>query len=153
MGSVQRLATIVIFGLVALSTILFLYLGDEDNRINAKAELHQEAAIERATANFIALCMQCHGPAGEGYTEPGAAGTGRIGAPLGGVNQSLNQTGVNASGTPWPGGVDARAQIIHDTIYEGLLAAEGLVVLRRRDEVLPAVRAIRERGCRATDRG
>jgi len=124
-GSVQRLATVVIFGLVALSTILFLYLGDENNRIDAKSELHQEAAIERASNNFVALCMQCHGPAGEGYTEPGVAGTGRIGAPLGGVNTSLNQEGVNASGTPWPGGVDARAQIIHDTIYNGLKNPDG----------------------------
>ncbi len=125
MGSVQRLATIVIFGLVALSTILFLYLGDENSRIDAKSEMHQESAIHRATNNYIALCMQCHGPAGEGFLEPGASGTGRIGAPLGGVNTSLNQEGVNASGTPWPGGVDARAKIIHDTIYNGLLAADG----------------------------
>lgn len=125
MGSVQRLATIVIFGLVALSTILFLYLGDESSRIDAKAELHQESAIHRATNNFVALCMQCHGPAGEGFLEPGVAGTGRIGAPLGGINTALNQEGVNASGTPWPGGVDARAQIIHDTIYNGLRTADG----------------------------
>ncbi|MCC6943211.1 MAG: cupredoxin domain-containing protein [Thermomicrobiales bacterium] len=124
MGSVQRLATMVIFGLVALSTILFLYLGDENNRIDQKAELHQEAAIERATNNYIALCLRCHGPAGEGYLEPGSNGL-RVGAPLGGVNQSLNQEGVNASGTPWPGGVDARAQIIHDTIYNGLRTADG----------------------------
>ncbi len=125
MGSVQRLATIVIFGLVALSTILFLYLGDENNRIDQKAQLHQESAIERATSNFIALCLQCHGPAGEGYTEPGVAGTGRVGAALGGINTSLNQTGVNASGTPWPGGLEARATIIHDTIYNGLRTADG----------------------------
>ena len=118
MGSVQRLATVVIVGLVALSTILFLYLGDEDNRINAKDEQHLESTISRATDNFVALCMQCHGPAGEGLAEPGVSGTGRIGAPLGGVNQTLNQDGVNASGTPWPGGVDARAAIIHDTIYD-----------------------------------
>ena len=125
MGSVQRLATVVIVGLVALSTILFLYLGDEDNRITAKEDEHLEASISRATDNFIALCMQCHGPAGEGYTEPGAAGTGRIGAPLGGVNQSLNQEGVNSTGTPWPGGVEDRAEIIHETIYNGLPTADG----------------------------
>ena len=125
MGSVQRLATVVIVGLVALSTILFLYLGDEDNRINAKDEQHLESTISRATDNFVALCMQCHGPAGEGLAEPGVSGTGRIGAPLGGVNQTLNQDGVNASGTPWPGGVDARVAIIHDTIYDGLQNSDG----------------------------
>jgi uncharacterized cupredoxin-like copper-binding protein/mono/diheme cytochrome c family protein len=124
-GSVQRLATVVIVGLVALSTILFLYLGDEDNRITAKEEEHLENTISRARENYIALCMQCHGPAGEGYTEPGAAGTGRIGAPLGGVNTSLNQEGVNSRGTPWPGGVEDRAEIIHETIYNGLPAADG----------------------------
>ena len=55
MGSVQRLATVVIVGLVALSTILFLYLGDEDNRINAKEEEHLENTINRATENWTAL--------------------------------------------------------------------------------------------------
>jgi plastocyanin/mono/diheme cytochrome c family protein len=124
-GSVQRLATVVIVGLVALSTILFLYLGDEDNRITAKEEEHLENTISRARENYISLCLQCHGPAGEGYTEPGAAGTGRIGAPLGGVNESLNQEGVNSRGTPWPGGVGDRAEIIHDTIYNGLQNPDG----------------------------
>ncbi|CAN5768526.1 hypothetical protein BH23CHL4_BH23CHL4_18610 [soil metagenome] len=125
MGSVQRLATVVIVGLVALSTILFLYLGDEDNRIDAKDELHLESTISRSTDIFVTLCLQCHGPAGEGFTEPGAQGTGRIGAPLGGVNESLNQEGVNSTGTPWPGGVDARAKIIYDTILFGLPTADG----------------------------
>lgn len=115
----------VIFGLVALSTILFLYLGDESNRINAKSELHQEAAIERATSNFIALCLQCHGPAGEGYTEPGMNASLRPGAPLGGVNTSLNQEGINSRGTPVAGGVEARARVIHDTIYNGLQNPDG----------------------------
>ncbi len=125
MGSVQKLATVVIVGLVALSTIIFLYLGDEDNRIDVKGEEHQSAAVARAEENYIALCLQCHGPAGEGYTEPGSQGTGRIGAPLGGINTSLNQEGINAAGTPYPGGVEARAKIIHDTIYNGLKNPDG----------------------------
>lgn len=125
MESVQRLASVVIVGLVALSTILFLYLGDEDNRITAKEELHQEASIERATSNYVALCMQCHGPAGEGYTEPGMSAALRPGAPLGGINTSLNQEGINAQGTPAAGHVEARARIIHDTIYNGLQNPDG----------------------------
>jgi uncharacterized cupredoxin-like copper-binding protein len=126
-GSVQRLATVVIIGLVALSTVLFLYLGDEDNRITAKEEHHQEMEIERAIANYIGLCLQCHGPAGEGYTEPGAQGTGRIGAPLGGVLTSLNQEGINAAGTPVSGGVEARAEHIHNVIANGLVNPDGSI--------------------------
>jgi uncharacterized cupredoxin-like copper-binding protein/mono/diheme cytochrome c family protein len=124
-GSVQRMATVVIVGLVALSTVLFLYLGDEDNRIKAEEEEQQEIAIERGMTTFISLCLPCHGPAGEGYTEPGVSGTGRIGAALGGINTSLNQTGVNAQGTPAAGGVDGRETIIHDTIYNGLKNPDG----------------------------
>ena len=100
MGAVQRLATMVIVGLVALSTILVLYLADESNRIDAAVDEQHHDTIERATANYISLCMACHGPAGEGYTE----GTGRVGAALGGVNTSVNQEGVNAQGTPVVGG-------------------------------------------------
>lgn len=125
MGSVQRMATVVIVGLVALSTVLFLYLGDEDNRIRAEEQEQQEIAIERGMSTFIQLCLSCHGPAGEGYTEPGVSGTGRIGAALGGVNTSLNQEGINAQGTPVAGGVDGRENIIHDTIYNGLKNPDG----------------------------
>lgn len=56
----------MIVGLVALSTILVLYLADESNRIKAEEEEQQEAAVERGTANYISLCMSCHGPAGKG---------------------------------------------------------------------------------------
>lgn len=119
MGAVQKLATVVIVGLVALATVLVFYLADENNRIKAEEQAQQDDAIERATANYLSLCLRCHGPAGEGITAPGEAGTGRIGAPLGGVNTSLNQQGVNANGTPWPGGVDARATVIAQTIHNG----------------------------------
>jgi plastocyanin/mono/diheme cytochrome c family protein len=119
------MATVVIVGLVALSTVLFLYLGDEDNRIDAEAEEQQEIAIERGRDTFISLCLPCHGPAGEGYTEPGVSGTGRIGAALGGINTSLNQEGINSQGTPVAGGVDGRETIIHSTIYNGLKNPDG----------------------------
>lgn len=125
MGSVQRMATVVIVGLVALSTVLFLYLGDEDNRIKAEAEEQQEIAIERGMTTFISLCLPCHGPAGEGYTEPGVSGSGRVGAALGGVNTSLNQEGINSQGTPVAGGFDGRTNVIHDTIYNGLKNPDG----------------------------
>jgi plastocyanin/mono/diheme cytochrome c family protein len=124
-GSVQRMATVVIVGLVALSTVLFLYLGDEDNRIKAEEQEQQEIAIERGMETFLSNCLACHGPAGEGYTEPGVAGTGRIGAALGGINTSLNQQGVNAQGTPVPGGFAGRTTVIHDTIYFGLKNPDG----------------------------
>jgi plastocyanin/mono/diheme cytochrome c family protein len=124
-GSVQRMATVVIVGLVALSTVLFLYLGDEDNRIDSKAAEQQEIAIERGMQTYLSNCLQCHGPAGEGYTEPGVSGTGRIGAALGGINTSLNQQGVNAQGTPVAGGVAGRTTTIYDTIYFGLKNPDG----------------------------
>lgn len=120
MGAVQKLATVVIVGLVALATVLVFYLADEGNRIKAEESAQEHDAIERATANYISLCLPCHGPGGEGYTAAGEAGTGRVGAPLGGINTALNQTGVNAAGTPYPGGVAARATVISDTIHNGL---------------------------------
>jgi len=83
-GAVQKLATVVIVGLVALSTLLVVYLADENNRMSAEVQEKDEVAVERGIKTFIANCMVCHGPAGEGYSEPGAEGTGRIGAPLGG---------------------------------------------------------------------
>ena len=50
------MATVVIIGLVALSTVLFLYLGDEDNRIKTEAAEQQETSIERGRENlYLAL--------------------------------------------------------------------------------------------------
>jgi plastocyanin/mono/diheme cytochrome c family protein len=122
-GAVQKLATVVIVGLVALATVLVLYLADENNRINAEAQAQQDDAIERATANYLSLCLPCHGPAGEGYLGPGEAGTGRIGAPLGGNTYATlqNQQGIQANGSPVPGGVAARATVISQTIHDGRL--------------------------------
>ena len=112
MGAVQRLATVVIVGLVALSTILVLVIADESNRIDAEEKEQEQAAIERAKEDYLSLCLSCHGPAGEGYT----AGDGRIGMPL---NTTANQLGVNAAGTPVSGGLEARADIIRDAIHNG----------------------------------
>ena len=98
MGAVQKLATIVIVGMVALATLLVIYLADEPNRMSAEAVEQEDVAIERGMSTFLQNCVVCHGPAGEGYSEPGAEGTGRIGMPLGGdtelgrAAQELNQS-------------------------------------------------------------
>jgi uncharacterized cupredoxin-like copper-binding protein/mono/diheme cytochrome c family protein len=97
-GAVQKLATIVIVGMVALATLLVIYLADEPNRMSAEAVEQEDVAIERGMSTFLQNCVVCHGPAGEGYSEPGAEGTGRIGMPLGGdtelgrAAQELNQS-------------------------------------------------------------
>jgi len=116
-GAVQRLATVVIIGLVALSTILVLYAADEPNRIDQAEVLQQDAAVTRATANYIQFCLSCHGPAGEGILE----GTGRIGLPLGGDTYAtaLNQQGIDDKGTPVSGGVAGRYDYLYNVIYNG----------------------------------
>jgi mono/diheme cytochrome c family protein/plastocyanin len=83
-GAVQKLATVVIVGMVALATLLVIYLADEPNRMSAEAVEQEDVAIERGMSTYLQNCVVCHGPAGEGYSEPGAEGTGRIGMPLGG---------------------------------------------------------------------
>jgi len=93
-GAVQKLATVVIVGLVALASVLVVYLADEPNRRTAEAEEQEEVAIERGIETYIANCVTCHGPGGEGAS----AEDGRIGAPLGGntedggAAQELNQS-------------------------------------------------------------
>ncbi|MFM9108087.1 MAG: cupredoxin domain-containing protein [Chloroflexota bacterium] len=98
MGAVQKLATAVIVGLVGLSTLLVVYLADEPNRRAAEAHEQEEVAIERGIKTYIQNCLVCHGPAGEGYSEPGAKGTGRVGMPLGGSTElGLKATENNQS--------------------------------------------------------
>src|SRR5215207_463025 len=70
--------------MVALATLLVIYLADEPNRMAAEVVEKEDVAIERGINTFLQNCVVCHGPAGEGYSEPGAEGTGRIGMPLGG---------------------------------------------------------------------
>ena len=126
MGAVQRLATVVIIGLVALATVLVLYLADESNRIEHEQSEQEEAAIERGRNNYLTLCLQCHGPAGEGYDAAGEAGTGRIGAPIGGTTDAskLNQQGLNPDDTPYSNadfgsGLEGRANYIRNRIING----------------------------------
>ena len=102
MGAVQRLATVVVLGLVGLASVLILYVADEPNRLDTQAEEQIHDAVERGTLTYLSQCIACHGPAGEGYTAPGESGTGRIGAPIGGdtPNRLLNQTGIVQTGPP-----------------------------------------------------
>lgn len=136
MGAVQRLATVVIIGLVALATVLVLYLADESNRIEHEQDEQEAAAIERGTANFLSHCLQCHGPAGEGLLAPGEQGTGRIGLPIGGDTYAtqLNQQGLNADGSVWSDpdfgtGLEGRAEYIRNRIANGRVNSQGVVLM------------------------
>jgi plastocyanin/mono/diheme cytochrome c family protein len=65
-GAVQKLATVVIIGLVALATVLVVYLADEPNRRGSETTEQEALALERGTSLYITYCLQCHGPAGLG---------------------------------------------------------------------------------------
>lgn len=80
MGAVQKLATVVIIGLVALATVLVVYLADEPNRRGSETTEQEALALERGTSLYITYCLQCHGPAGLG--RDGGEDPQRIGAPL-----------------------------------------------------------------------
>ena len=118
MGAVQKLATVVIVGLVALSTLLVVYLADENNRMSAEVQEKDEVAVERGIQTYINNCMVCHGPAGEGYSEPGAEGTGRIGAPLGGDTE-LGRAAQERNQTTDPTERADRYKLIVSTINNG----------------------------------
>ncbi len=79
MGAVQKLATVVIIGLVALATVLTVYIAREPDRRSGETTEQNDLAIERGTELFIKYCLQCHAPDGTGRDEPN---TERIGAPL-----------------------------------------------------------------------
>jgi len=119
-GAVQKLATVVIVGLVALATLLVVYLANETHRRDTEAATQEQISIQRGVALFVQYCVTCHGPAGEGVAsgEPG-----RIGASLGGntYGTELNQKGIQPDGTPWPGGVSGRAQYLTTVINNGLI--------------------------------
>lgn len=66
MGAVQKLATMVIVGLVALATVLVIYLAADGGRRDSSATAQDHLAIERGTDLYITYCLQCHGPAGLG---------------------------------------------------------------------------------------
>lgn len=69
MGAVRKLATVVIVGLVALSTLLVVYLAAEPARRDNETTEQQATSIERGTSLYITYCLQCHGPAGLGAAE------------------------------------------------------------------------------------
>lgn len=89
MGAVRKLATVVIVGLVALSTLLVVYLAAEPIRRDDETTEQQAVSIERGTSLYITYCLQCHGPAGLGSF--GASAVGEEPARTGAV---LNQNAV-----------------------------------------------------------
>ena len=118
MGAVQKLATVVIVGMVALATLLVVYLADEPNRLAAEQVEKDDVAIERGMSTFIQNCVLCHGPAGEGYSEPGAEGTGRIGMPLGG-NTELGRAAQELNQSEDPVTRQERYDLITTTLHNG----------------------------------
>lgn len=84
MGAVRKLATVVIVGLVVLSTLMVVYLAAEPTRRDDETVEQEAVSIERGTSLFITYCLQCHGPAGLGSAEKDANGEsmGRTGAVL-----------------------------------------------------------------------
>ena len=72
--------------------------------------------------------MVCHGPAGEGYSEPGAEGTGRIGMPLGGDTE-LGRAATELNQSEDPVTREERYNLIVETLHQGrgLMPAFGRV--------------------------
>jgi len=79
-GAVQKLATVVIIGLVALATALTVYIAREPDRRDSEMTEQEQIAIEHGTDLYIQYCLQCHGPSGLGNA--GNEENPRIGAPL-----------------------------------------------------------------------
>jgi uncharacterized cupredoxin-like copper-binding protein/mono/diheme cytochrome c family protein len=117
-GAVQKLATVVIVGMVALATLLVIYLADEPNRMAAESVEKEEVAVERGVSTFLQNCVVCHGPAGEGYSEPGAEGTGRIGMPLGGDTE-LGRAAQELNQSEDPVTREERYDLIVETLHQG----------------------------------
>ena len=84
MGAVQKLATVVIIGLVAMATVLVVYLADDPSRRGGETTEQEALALERGTSLYITYCLQCHGP--NGYGAAGGEEPARVGAVL---NQSI----------------------------------------------------------------
>lgn len=118
MGAVQKLATVVIVGLVAMSALLVVYLADEPNRMAAEVVEQDDVAIHRGISTYLQNCVVCHGPAGEGYSEPGADGTGRIGMPLGGDTE-LGRAATELNQSEDPVTRQERYDLLYETINDG----------------------------------
>jgi plastocyanin/mono/diheme cytochrome c family protein len=71
---------VVIIGLVALATVLTVYIAREPDRRGTEAAEQEEVAIVRGTELYITFCLQCHGPAGLGSAADEE--NQRIGPPL-----------------------------------------------------------------------
>jgi uncharacterized cupredoxin-like copper-binding protein/mono/diheme cytochrome c family protein len=109
---------VVIVGLVAVATLLVVYFADENNRMAAETVEKEDVAIERGINTFIQNCVVCHGPAGEGFSEPGAKGTGRIGMPLGG-NTELGRKATELNQSTDPVVRQQRHDLIVKTLHQG----------------------------------
>ncbi len=96
-GSVQKLATVVIIGLVGFATLLIVYLADETFRQNSRAATQHELSIERGTELYITYCLQCHGPLGHGAT----ANDGRIGAALNAERYLTDDPAIRQESEEW----------------------------------------------------
>ncbi|MDP9363496.1 MAG: cytochrome c, partial [Chloroflexota bacterium] len=114
MGAVQKLATIVIVGLVGLTTLLVVYLANEPNRRTAEAEEQEEVSIERGINTFLTNCVVCHGPGGEGAS----AEDGHIGKPLGG-NTEQGQLAQSVNQSEDPSTREERYNYIVETLHNG----------------------------------
>src|SRR5215203_2678320 len=104
--------------MVALATLLVIYLADEPSRMAAEAVEQEDVAIERGMSTFLQNCVVCHGPAGEGYSEPGAEGTGRIGMPLGGDTE-LGRAARELNQSEDPVVRQERYDLITKTLHNG----------------------------------
>lgn len=82
MGAVQKLATVVMVGLVALATVLTVYIAREPDRRDSELTEQEQVAIQRGTDLYIQYCLQCHGPAGLGSDDSANEDPSRIGPPL-----------------------------------------------------------------------
>jgi uncharacterized cupredoxin-like copper-binding protein/mono/diheme cytochrome c family protein len=109
---------VVIVGMVALATLLVVYLADEPNRMAAEVVEKDDVAIERGINTYLQNCVVCHGPAGEGYSEPGAEGTGRIGMPLGGDTE-LGRAAQELNQSEDPVVRQERYDLITETLHRG----------------------------------
>lgn len=89
MGSVRKLAMVVVIGLIAVSTAFTVYTANEPNRRDSRTTEQDDVAIERGTELYITYCLQCHGPAGLGMAEKNADDTGSMGRIGGVLNQSV----------------------------------------------------------------